>query len=168
MIVDHFIMVSGICICGLLLSILFYDFIGSGSEREISPAMGGIIGVLFVCIVSLYFNKDLINGRSPAKRILKLQVIDKSTARPATPIKCLVRNFTLIIWPVEVIVVCFNPAQRLGDRLAGTKVVEYQNFEEKETIQKKEVMKGLAAGVIFLLALTALIAVADLALTLWA
>jgi len=74
---------------------------------------------------SLYFCKDCILGRSPAKHILKLQVVKNSTGQVASPIQCLIRNVFCIIWPIEVLVTLFNSNRRIGDLLAGTKVVPY-------------------------------------------
>src|SRR5687767_6783787 len=36
--------------------------------------------------LALYFCKDIINGRSIAKRIIKLQVVDNNTGQVATPL----------------------------------------------------------------------------------
>src|SRR5882672_5983918 len=74
---------------------------------------------------AIYLCKDSINGRSPAKRILKLQVVDNSTGEVASPIKCFVRNIFCILWPIEVIVVLVNPSRRIGDFVAGTKVATF-------------------------------------------
>jgi len=73
----------------------------------------------------LYFCKDSINGRSIGKRILKLQVVNNATDAPASPVQCLVRNLFCIIWPIEVLVTLGNPNRRIGDYVAGTKVVVY-------------------------------------------
>lgn len=74
---------------------------------------------------SVYFSKDCLNGRSIAKRILKFQVIDIQTGKVASPLRCLLRDLTIIIWPVELIIILINPARRIGDILAGTKIVSY-------------------------------------------
>ena len=74
---------------------------------------------------ALYFCKDIINGRSIAKRILKLQVVDNATGRVATPLQCFVRNIFCVLWPIEVIVAMRNRSGRLGDRVAGTRLVNY-------------------------------------------
>jgi uncharacterized RDD family membrane protein YckC len=73
----------------------------------------------------LYFCKDIINGRSIAKRILKLQVVDNKTGQVATPLQCFVRDIFCVLWIVEVIVAMANTSQRIGDRVAGTKLVHY-------------------------------------------
>ncbi len=75
--------------------------------------------------MAIYICKDCINGRSIAKRILGHEVIDRKTKLVADPLKCLVRNLFIIIWPVEVIMVLINPSRRLGDKVAGTEVVYF-------------------------------------------
>lgn len=75
-----------------------------------------------VLVFSLYFNKDLYLGQSPAKRIMRFRVVDVRTGRPAGPLRCLVRNVTLLIWPVEVVAAMVNVERRLGDFIAGTKL----------------------------------------------
>ena len=72
---------------------------------------------------ALYFCKDIINGASIAKRILKLQVVDNKTGQVATPLQCFVRDIFCILWIIEVIVAMTNTSRRLGDRVAGTKLV---------------------------------------------
>jgi uncharacterized RDD family membrane protein YckC len=74
---------------------------------------------------SIYFCKDIVNGRSLAKRVLKLQLVDNSTGKVASPFQCLVRNVFCIIWPLEVIVSMVNTSRRLGDRIAGTKLIGF-------------------------------------------
>ncbi|HVS98192.1 MAG TPA: RDD family protein [Puia sp.] len=82
-------------------------------------------GVYDVFAFSLYFCKDVFSGRSVAKRILGFQVVNHATGLPAGPVRCLVRNFTLLLWPVEVIVSMVNVNRRMGDHLAGTRLVVY-------------------------------------------
>jgi uncharacterized RDD family membrane protein YckC len=83
---------------------------------------------------ALYFCKDVINGRSISKRLLKLQVVDNSTGQVASPLKCFVRNISCIIWPIEVIVALVNPTRRIGDRVAGTKLVYYNPTSEQSKV----------------------------------
>ena len=82
---------------------------------------------------ALYFCKDLINGRSIAKRMIKLQVVDNNTGQVATPMQCFVRNIFCIIWPIEVIVALNNTNRRLGDKVAGTKLVHFDPALEQPT-----------------------------------
>ena len=74
------------------------------------------------CLLALYLNKDFFNGRSPAKRLFRLQVVD-ARGRPANEWRCLVRNLTFFVWPLEVLVLAAGRRKRLGDVLAGTHIV---------------------------------------------
>jgi len=78
--------------------------------------------LLMVFGLSLYINKDIIQGKSIAKRALKQEVIDIKSGEVASSIKCLIRNITIVLWPIEVIAVLINPSRRIGDFIAGTKV----------------------------------------------
>jgi uncharacterized RDD family membrane protein YckC len=93
-------------------------------------------GMIYLSIVgfALYLCKDCINGRSLAKRLLKLQVVDNVTGEAASPLKCFVRNIFIIIWPIEVIVGLTNTSRRLGDRAAGTKLVVFDSFKNEPPI----------------------------------
>ena len=68
---------------------------------------------------------NYLNGRSIAKRALKLQVVENISGNVASPIRCLVRNIFCIIWPIEVIVTVASPSRRIGDMVAGTKVIPF-------------------------------------------
>ncbi len=123
MLVDHFIMTFVITIFAMpgMVYDIFQTFTNLNSEPKL------ILGNIYVNIFafSLYFNKDILLGRSPAKRLFKFQIIDYKTNRPANPIKCLFRNMTLILWPIEVIFGLINNERRVGDYIAGTKLTTY-------------------------------------------
>ena len=94
----------------------------------------GGMSFLFAFGFSAYFNKDIFHGRSPAKRILKMQVIDIKTGQVANPLKCLARNLTIVLWPLEVIFVLIDPKRRLGDKIAGTRIDYVENPEKTKKI----------------------------------
>ena len=53
---------------------------------QVTPGLlGGQWVYLGVIGLALYFCKDSFHGRSPAKRILKLQVVDEVTGKPPAP-----------------------------------------------------------------------------------
>ena len=109
MILDHFFMT-------MIAMVFFIPGMISGfsdafkvSHEQTNPNfMGGTLGYIGMFGFALYFCKDIINGRSIAKRILKLQVVDNSTGQPASPLKCFVRNLLCVLWPLEVIVEMTN------------------------------------------------------------
>jgi hypothetical protein len=98
-----------------------------------------IIGTSFLYLILL--NKDFYNGKSIGKRYFGYQVFDFHTNIPASEIKCMLRNITFIIWPIEILISFFNPSRRLGDMIANTKVIE-SNKEEPELILTEIKHKG--------------------------
>lgn len=127
MLLDHVIM-------GLVAITFFLpDFVRAFSGffdlyHEPSSSWNMIPGLSPVAVIgfAIYFAKDSIQGRSPAKRVLRLQVVKAETNQAASPLRCMIRNMTIVIWPVEVVVALFNPERRLGDYIAGTELVRYE------------------------------------------
>src|SRR5690606_22645628 len=128
-------------------------FIGAGiviynnlDLKYFSETLFTIITVLFMlCLFSIYLNKDVINGRSPAKRIFGLITVNNKTGERANPIETCLRNITLIFWPVEVIFILISPQRRIGDYIAGTKVID----DKKNTtakINKKQIAFSIFLG----------------------
>lgn len=129
MLVDHFIMTF------IIMFIVMPEFainMFDAFNIDHDPTSFGLGGIsfLFAFGFSTYFNKDIFNGRSPAKRILKMQVIDNKTGQVANPLKCLVRNLTIPLWPLEVIFIFIYPKRRLGDKIAGTRIDYIENPEK--------------------------------------
>jgi len=83
-----------------------------------------LISILFAIITFVMINKDFFSGRSIAKRIFGYRIIDNISYLPASEMQCMIRNITVIIWPLEVIFTLVNPDRRLGDLIAGTKLNE--------------------------------------------
>jgi uncharacterized RDD family membrane protein YckC len=118
MFLDHVFMCV-ILVTPVVLFMLLTDF-GNPSSPD---GLGGGLQIIMLGLMFIYFLKDSFQGRSLAKRLLKLQVVDNKLNTTATFGQCLARNILIIIWPVEVLVTLFSPQRRLGDFLAGTKVV---------------------------------------------
>ncbi|MBE6571828.1 MAG: RDD family protein [Ruminococcaceae bacterium] len=78
--------------------------------------------IIFLAFLFAYFFKDVVNGQSVGKRIMKIKVVDMDGNKPSI-FNLIIRNITIFIWPVEAILVLLNK-QRLGDILAKTKVVD--------------------------------------------
>ena len=75
---------------------------------------------LVFCIFIIVL-KDVVNGRSIGKRIMKLKVISVSGGKPNIW-RLILRNITFIIWPIEAILL-LNNRKKIGDRIAKTDVV---------------------------------------------
>ncbi len=93
---------------------------------------------------AVYMCKDSFQGRSIAKRVFNLQVVVASSCQPADPIRCVIRNLFLVLWPIEFFFCLVTPARRIGDYVAGTKVVIYA---ESPLPSRVDVSKLLAAFV---------------------
>ena len=96
-------------------------------STPVEDLVGTTMSWLLIPGWAAYFCKDCINGRSPAKRMLKLAVTDYRTNATASPLQSLIRNIFIIIWPIEVIVALFDQQRRIGDRVAGTKLQYYKS-----------------------------------------
>lgn len=124
MLLDHVFMTIVIVPIGILIFAIGFQF-----PEYLNKWFG--FGLMFFPFF-IYLNKDVLKGKSPAKRILGYQVIDRKTGRSANELQCFIRNLTIcIIWPIEVVVGFINPERRIGDYLANTKVIK----AEKEKLQ---------------------------------
>lgn len=146
MLLDHFIMVFMVMV--FVAPGIVYNMIQTFGDSGVSSKY--FMGNYYLNILgfSLYFNKDLYLGRSLAKRILNLQIVEVKTNRPATPLRCLVRNITIILWPIEVIVLLINSERRIGDFTAGTKLTIYDPEQHKEKINWALIVIALIIGIL--------------------
>lgn len=121
MFLDHIFMTM---ICMLFfIPMVMNDINQTSSQDEKSFfSLSFFLGLLGFMV---YFCKDSFNGRSLAKRITKLQVVENKTGQVASPLRCFIRNVFCVIWPIEVIVTLINPTRRIGDRVAGTRITYY-------------------------------------------
>jgi len=113
----------------------------------------GTFSVIFFFMMFIYLNKDFFNAKSPAKRVLGYQVINRKTEKPASELQCFVRNLTIAVaWPLEVIVGLINPERRIGDFLANTKVVvsEKEKLKTIWTDLKSKTLKLNLIGIIII------------------
>ena len=124
MLLDHAI------VCFTILPIFIIpSFIGMGTTLGTGNVW--INRFCIILIMGIYLNKDILRGRSAAKRILGQIVIDNKTNEPASEVKCVIRNFTDIFWIVEIPIVMFSPSRRIGDLIANTKIVRTEKDEIK-------------------------------------
>ncbi|QKJ30841.1 hypothetical protein HQ865_14150 [Mucilaginibacter mali] len=91
---------------------------------------------------SILLNKDFYNGKSVPKRILGYQVQNFRTGEAATPIRCIVRNITMVLLPIELTFMLLETPRRLGDYIAGTIVVETETEDPKRILIEIEASKG--------------------------
>jgi uncharacterized RDD family membrane protein YckC len=102
-------------------------------------------------MVTLLLCKDCINGQSVGKLIMKIQVVDDTTNQKVYVVRCIIRNFFVIFWIVEVVVLFVSKNKRIGDYVAKTKVIN-NNKAEKIRLDKNTLIAILICFcVIFLL-----------------
>lgn len=143
MFLDHVIMTFAMMILAILgMVATFSKAFNVGHDRPQASLFGNSVYIMLIGF-AVYWCKDSINGRSPAKRILKLQVVDNTTGIAASPIKCWIRNIFLGFWPLEAIVALINPGRRIGDFVAGTKVVPFHPGTTEQKVNWKAVVISL-------------------------
>jgi uncharacterized RDD family membrane protein YckC len=84
----------------------------------------------------LLLNKDYYNSRSIGKRITGYKVVDNISGLSASKIQCLIRNITTLLWPIEIALLLTNSSRRLGDFIAGTKVIESDKISHSSTFEE--------------------------------
>jgi uncharacterized RDD family membrane protein YckC len=107
----------------------------------------------------MVLNKDFFNGRSVAKRMMGYKVIDNNTKELANEYKCMLRNITFVVWPIEMVFLLINPQKRLGDIIANTIVVD-TDIVEPETILddiQNKILNSKSKGTIIYSILIALV-----------
>lgn len=82
-----------------------------------------IFNCLFFILGTIAMNKDIINGQGIVNRHFGYRVVDVDTEMTATPIKCMVRNLTVVLFPFEFFYLQRSD-RRMGDYLAGTKLIK--------------------------------------------
>ena len=103
------------------VSVPLYIFSGESTKDIFFVVMVTIALFGMIC-------KDAV-GISIGKFAFKYEVYSQKTDKRATALQKIVRNITLVVWPVEVIVLLLSKKERrLGDMLAGT-VVQLRRTE---------------------------------------
>ena len=96
----------------LFVATIPVTFLGLAFGLDKWFAMG--IGVI------LFFLKD-ISGKSLGKRVMNLLLLKDLSEQTPSLIQRIVRNFLLVIWPIEVLFL-FIKGKRMGDILFHTQV----------------------------------------------
>lgn len=112
-------------VCGVLIPLGGILILGNWFFFKEVQAGLDEVNVLFIGIaISFYLMKDILSGQSLAKRYIGQKVVDVRTNLPASELQCILRNIMISIWILEVLIVLVNPSRRLGDYIAGTKVIK--------------------------------------------
>ena len=85
-------------------------------------------------IFGLFFMDGIRRGQGIGKKLLSLQVIRLKDGKPCTFKDAFVRRFAGLLQPLDVLWFLGEKQQRLGDKFAGTVVVEFEpELEQIET-----------------------------------
>ena len=124
MLIDHAFM----SFVGFILVIIpLYISMSQNSTIETWPILALMC---FYLAMGIYFNKDIIGGKSIAKRIMGFRIVKLHDHNPASEFQLFIRNILIPLWPIEVIMSIISPSRKIGDFLAGTILIK----DEKETI----------------------------------
>ncbi|MGQ1788550.1 RDD family protein [Saccharicrinis sp. GN24d3] len=142
----------------LLFMILFF-VIQAFIYPEIEYFPTYLMVMLLPWLVLLFgtLNKDIASGMSAGKRTFGFKVIDNSTKQNASQMQCMLRNMTMLIWPLEAFMILVNPKRRIGDFIANTEVIKtdkldietlHQDLILIENISVKLVVTSLIIGIV--------------------
>jgi len=125
--IDHVII--SFLIVSTIFGFLGADFFEKSDASKFVPTI--LFGMLFGFF--LYFSKDATKGISPGKWVMGIMVRDQNDYNSTPSFRRLfLRNITLVIWPVEFIVLATSDKKlRLGDNLAKTVVLQNPNKPSK-------------------------------------
>jgi uncharacterized RDD family membrane protein YckC len=153
MLVDHFVMSVLAVVFGLpLFALEMFSGFDGNPVSSFAESMGPLEYISYIGF-ALYFCKDCLHGRSIAKRIFGLQVVNNDSGTTASPLSCLIRNLFGILWPIEVVVSFFDTSRRLGDRIAGTRLVKYDNSKVELPFKPPQIIFSLILAYAFMFAL---------------
>ena len=128
MLIDH------ISMCIVMIPVVIVMMIillaTKGVEYHLEFFYSYTLGAITFLPFIIYFLKDNYRGKSIGKRLMGFQVVTSSKEEPAGVLRCFIRNLLIPLWPLEVLITLFSPSRRLGDLIAGTKVIT----SEKEAI----------------------------------
>ena len=102
----------------------------------------GIKSLNLLILVPLYglcimaFNKDFYRGQSVVNRLWGYKVVDIKTGNSPGQFKCMLRNLTAPIFPFELPFVLLNPERRLGDFIAGTKLIKVEKSDPESILNE--------------------------------
>lgn len=131
-ILDYLIMLIILCVFALPGIVMF-----NNHQNDTSVILSAVFIYFGVAIV---LSKDSIMGQSIAKRILHFQIVRSKTNKIANSFRCIIRNIFVIIWPIEILVTIFSPSRRIGDIVAGTKLIYGEDSILKEHPNYKQIV----------------------------
>ncbi|WP_306640616.1 RDD family protein [Sanyastnella coralliicola] len=149
MLLDYMILNFALPVLGMILMIPFMlDKIPNGPpSHDPEPFEYTYMTCVFGIIFGILFAKDVFKGRSIAKLAFKQQLVVHRTENTAGPLRSVIRNFTFFIWPIEFIATLISPGRRIGDLIAGTRVIKYDG--RADSVKWTQIIVAYVVGVLF-------------------
>ena len=110
--IDELIAIGG----GYSLMLVIKQVVSSDSNAPL------LVLMIFALVYTLLAD-GMFKGQSMGKKLMKLYVVSNDMEQPCTYLQSFVRNATYILGVFDLIFMLGKERRRLGDRLAGTKVV---------------------------------------------
>ena len=79
--------------------------------------------IITFCSLSFLMVRDVLGKKSIGKMIMKLKIVNKNDGSESDFLKRFIRNLTWLLGPIDIIVFSMIK-ERIGDRIAGTTVIE--------------------------------------------
>lgn len=103
----------------LMMVFLIRPLMESGNNIDI---MARGLAITY-CSLSFMILRDIVGKRSIGKTFLKLKIVNKIDGSESNIFKRFTRNLTWFLGPTDIIIYLITK-ERLGDKIAGTNVVE--------------------------------------------
>jgi uncharacterized RDD family membrane protein YckC len=113
----------------ILLIILFNWLLDLGTSDTISRIC------LFI-FVAVYLNKDIIKGKSLAKRVLGYRVVKENEEQSLSMTESFFRNLTFFIYLAEYLFAVVSPNKKIGDYLTKSKIIRSDKVPLKSIIKE--------------------------------
>ena len=113
-----------VCIIQTILMMLFLinPLLKNGGNIILFNIMARQLTITY-CSMIYFIIRDIIGKKSIGKRIIKLKIVNKNNENEANVMKRFIRNITWLLGPVDIIVYLITQ-ERLGDKIAGTNILE--------------------------------------------
>ena len=106
---------------GVTYAWLFWEYTQTHGLRAVGV---GLFVLFFLSYPTIFVLRDvMLKGRSVAKRILGLQVIDVQTNALPSVSKLILRNLFFFLYPIEALMLLATN-RTLGDTASGTTIVD--------------------------------------------
>ena len=110
---------------GYLTSLIIYTLffvIKTPWDTEFIENVISLHSVIGLAGLFVFICKDTVKGLSFGKLLMGIRVV-KTSGKPVDSLSALLRNLSLLVWPIEALAIVINSKKRrLGDYLADTKV----------------------------------------------